>query len=102
MSAKGHVTSSNFSFLAKRYPQLERIGARGERYFSDDPVVTLISVRQFGEVERSRRFHSLLSKAARERLSAVAIPMEWPRLIAASCSRWPSGNVTNALLPRIR
>ena len=50
MSAKGQVPSSNFGFLAKRYPQLERIGARGELYFSDDPVVTLISVRQFGEV----------------------------------------------------
>jgi type I restriction enzyme R subunit len=44
------TTSSNFGFLAKRYPQLERIGARTERYFSDDPIVSLITVRQFGEV----------------------------------------------------
>ncbi len=48
MDSKGQ--SSNFGFLAKRYPQLERIGALGERYFSDDPVVSLIRVRQFGEV----------------------------------------------------
>jgi hypothetical protein len=50
MNAKGEATSSNFGFLAKRYPQLERIGALGERYFSDDPIVSLITVRQFGEV----------------------------------------------------
>jgi type I restriction enzyme R subunit len=50
MKVTGEVTSSNFDFLAKRYPQLERLGALGERYFSDDPVVSLIRVRQFGEV----------------------------------------------------
>ena len=44
------TVSSNFGFLAKRYPQLERIGARSERYFSDDPIVSLMIVRQFGEV----------------------------------------------------
>src|SRR5437867_1274484 len=49
MNSKGEAGSSNFGFLAKRYPQLERIGAQGERYFSDDPVVSLITVRQFGE-----------------------------------------------------
>ena len=42
--------SPNFGFLAKRYPQLERIGAQSERYFSDDPIVSLITIRQFGEV----------------------------------------------------
>jgi type I restriction enzyme, R subunit len=50
MTGKAPPKSSNFGFLAKHYPQLELIGARGERYFSADPVVTLISVRQFGEV----------------------------------------------------
>jgi type I restriction enzyme R subunit len=50
MNAEGQATSSNFGFLAKRYPQLERIGALGERYFSDDPIVSLIRVRQFGEM----------------------------------------------------
>ena len=50
MNAKAQATSSNFGFLAKRYPQLERVGALSERYFSDDPVVSLIRVRQFGEV----------------------------------------------------
>jgi type I restriction enzyme, R subunit len=50
MDAKGQAaSSSNFGFLARRYPQLERVGALGERYFSDDPVVSLITVRQFGE-----------------------------------------------------
>ncbi|MGY3413071.1 hypothetical protein ACVWZV_009237 [Bradyrhizobium sp. GM5.1] len=46
----GPPKSANFSFLAKRYPDLDRIGAGCERYFSDDPVVTLILLRQFGEV----------------------------------------------------
>jgi hypothetical protein len=48
--AQGQATSSNFAFLAKRNPQLERIGALSERYFSDDPVISLIRVRQFGEL----------------------------------------------------
>jgi hypothetical protein len=34
-------------FLSKRYPELERIGARCERFFSDDPVFSLIAVRRF-------------------------------------------------------
>ena len=38
MNAKGHFTSSNFGFLAKRYPELESIGALTEHYFSDDPT----------------------------------------------------------------
>src|SRR5262249_6451203 len=49
MNAQRQPTSSNFGFLAKRYPQLERLGALGERYFSHDPLVSLITVRQFGE-----------------------------------------------------
>lgn len=50
MIAGGQVTSANFSFLAKRYPELERIGALSERYFSDEPIVSLMTLRQFGEV----------------------------------------------------
>src|SRR5262249_3370194 len=50
MNASAQATPSNFAFLAKRYPQLERIGALSERYFSDDPIVSLIRVRQFGEM----------------------------------------------------
>ena len=42
--------SSNFGFLAKRYPELEQIGARSERYFSDDPIVSLMTLRRFGEI----------------------------------------------------
>jgi len=49
MNTTEHATSPNFSFLAKRYPELERIGACNERYFSDDPIVSLITIRQFGE-----------------------------------------------------
>jgi type I restriction enzyme, R subunit len=49
MDARERAKSSNFGFLAKRYPQLERIGALSERYFSDDPIVALITLRQFGE-----------------------------------------------------
>jgi hypothetical protein len=30
-------------------PQLEKIGTLAERYFSDDPIASLITVRQFGE-----------------------------------------------------
>jgi type I restriction enzyme R subunit len=48
MHAKGQA-SANFSFLAKSYPELDRIGAQCERYFSDDPIISLITVRQFGE-----------------------------------------------------
>jgi type I restriction enzyme R subunit len=50
MDATEQAISFNFGFLRKRYPELERIGAQSERYFSDDPVVSLITIRQFGEV----------------------------------------------------
>ena len=49
MTATEDATSSNFGFLAKRYPELERIAARSECYFSGDPIVSLITLRQFGE-----------------------------------------------------
>ena len=49
MTATEDATSPNFGFLAKRYPELERIAARSERYFSGDPIVSLIALRQFGE-----------------------------------------------------
>ena len=44
----GSQHRANFHFLAKRYPHLERIGALSERYFSEDPIVALITLRQFG------------------------------------------------------
>lgn len=50
MNASHEPKSANFNFLAKRYPDLERIGALCERYFSDDPIVALITLRQFGEL----------------------------------------------------
>jgi type I restriction enzyme R subunit len=50
MNATAQSTGSNFSFLAKRYPELERVGTLSERYFSDDPIVSLMTVRQFGEM----------------------------------------------------
>ena len=40
-TAPEDVTSPNFGFLAKRYPELERLAARSERYFSDDPIISL-------------------------------------------------------------
>ena len=49
MTATEDAISLNFGFLAKRYPELERIAARSERYLSDDPIVSLITLRQFGE-----------------------------------------------------
>lgn len=36
--------------LAKRYAELERIEVRSERYFSDDLIISLITIRRFGEV----------------------------------------------------
>lgn len=50
MKASEQPKSANFNFLAKRYPDLERIGALCERYFSDDPIVALFTIRQFGEL----------------------------------------------------
>jgi hypothetical protein len=50
MNTTQQPKSANFNFLGKRYPDLERIGALCERYFSDDPIVALITLRQFGEL----------------------------------------------------
>jgi type I restriction enzyme R subunit len=50
MNANQPPKSANFNFLANRYPDLERIGALCERYFSDDPIVALMTLRQFGEL----------------------------------------------------
>ena len=49
MTVTEDATSPNFGFLAKRYPELEQIAARSERHFSGDPIVSLITLRQFGE-----------------------------------------------------
>jgi hypothetical protein len=50
MNPKQQAVSANFGFLSTRYPELERIGARCERYFSEDPIISLMTVRRFGEV----------------------------------------------------
>jgi type I restriction enzyme, R subunit len=50
VNATGQATSLNFGFLSTRYPELERIGARSEHYFSEDPIISLMTVRRFGEV----------------------------------------------------
>jgi type I restriction enzyme R subunit len=50
MNANERPKSANFDFLTKRYPDLERVGALCERYFSDDPIIALITLRQFGEL----------------------------------------------------
>jgi type I restriction enzyme R subunit len=43
------VTSPNFSFLSRHSPELVEIAGRAERYFSRDPITSLIWTRQFGE-----------------------------------------------------
>ncbi|MGY8679574.1 DEAD/DEAH box helicase family protein [Bradyrhizobium sp. UFLA05-153] len=50
MNGLGQPKSANFYFLAKRFPDLERIGALSEHYFTSDPIVALITIRQFGEL----------------------------------------------------
>jgi type I restriction enzyme R subunit len=50
MKANEQPKSANFYFLARHYPDLERIGALCERYFSDEPIIVLMTLRQFGEV----------------------------------------------------
>jgi type I restriction enzyme R subunit len=50
MNGLGQPKSANFNFLAKRLPELERIGALSEHYFASDPIVALITIRQFGEL----------------------------------------------------
>ncbi|MEH2475695.1 type I restriction enzyme R subunit [Nitrobacteraceae bacterium AZCC 2161] len=50
MKASEQPKSANFYFLARRYPDLERIGALCERYFSDEPIIVLMTLRQFGEL----------------------------------------------------
>lgn len=42
--------SPNFGFLEIHDPQLVRLGALAERYFTDDPNTCLIKLRQFGEL----------------------------------------------------
>lgn len=44
------AASLNFSFLAVHDPQLVRLGALAERYFTDDPNTCLIKLRQYGEL----------------------------------------------------
>jgi type I restriction enzyme R subunit len=44
------AVSPNFAFLAAIEPSLVQLAARAERYVFDDPVVSLVKTRQFGEV----------------------------------------------------
>lgn len=41
---------SNFAFLEAHEPLLARLGFQAERYYAEDPVTSLIKLRQFGEV----------------------------------------------------
>ena len=43
------IESANFEFLRSQDPQLSRLGAWAERYFSDDPNTCVMKLRQFGE-----------------------------------------------------
>lgn len=42
--------NSNFAFLQKLEPQVFRLGALAERYFTDDPNTCLIKIRQLSEL----------------------------------------------------
>ncbi len=42
--------SSNFWMLASYEPELAKLGARAEKYFSEDPNTCLLKVRQFAEL----------------------------------------------------
>lgn len=44
------VVSLNFAFLEVHNPQLVRLGALAEQYFTSDPNTCLIKLRQFGEL----------------------------------------------------
>jgi type I restriction enzyme R subunit len=44
------LVSPNFGFLKVHDPQLVRLGALAERYFTNDPNTSLIKLRQFGEL----------------------------------------------------
>jgi type I restriction enzyme, R subunit len=44
------LVSPNFGFLEIHDPQLVRLGALAERYFTEDPNTCLIKLRQFGEL----------------------------------------------------
>jgi type I restriction enzyme R subunit len=42
--------TENFGFLGDHDPELVRLGALAERYFTDDPNTALIKIRQFAEL----------------------------------------------------
>ena len=44
------TTTRNFAFLAVHDPALADVAALAERYFADDPVTSLMKVRQLGEL----------------------------------------------------
>ncbi len=48
--ASERQNSSNFSMLVGYAPELAQLGARAEKYFSDDPNTCLIKTRQFAEL----------------------------------------------------
>ncbi len=50
MSQPARSTSPNFDFLVRYDPTLVAIAAMAERYFADDPVTSMMKLRQFGEL----------------------------------------------------
>ena len=83
MMATEDDTSPNFGFLAKRSPELERIAARSERYCSDDPIVSLITLRQFGEA---------LAQLVAARSGLYNDPNESPSAICSNVSASTEGS----------
>ena len=49
MSIK-QTTTSNFSHLSAFDDQLAKLGVLAEQYWAEDPVTSLIKMRQFGEL----------------------------------------------------
>ena len=84
MTATEDATSPNFSFLAKRYPELEQIAARSERYFSGDPIVSLSPFDS--SVRHWRNSWRRAPVCTPTRRSASAICSD----VSASTGRYPS------------
>lgn len=80
-------TSSNFVFLSKHWPDLERLGSLAERYFNDDAPAALIKLRQLAEfiAKEVAARHALLPSAQAnfdDTLRALKLRAVMPREVA--------------------
>jgi type I restriction enzyme R subunit len=67
------VSSPNFAFLAVHDAQLVRLGADAERFFPQDPDVSLIRLRQYGErlAQRAAALSGLYTASAESQLDLL-------------------------------